>query len=419
VLPIKRKFESALWRLKQAAFGGYQRALKLFVETLTERYWLLDYLPTFSKHKEGVLLIRLDLIGDFVLWLDAALAYRQLYPNKRITLAVDSACAELAKSLPHWDEVLSIDVQRLRKDFGYRLRVVIMLHRRNFAIAIQPTFSREFVGDLLLRATCATERIGYVGDTNNIPDAKKTKTDFWYHRLIVNHSENQMELNTNAHFVRELGCIDFLSRVPVIANVATLSAHHQISVPYIVIAPGASWQPKMWPVRHFAELIRQLNSQFSIHFVLCGGKGDYALCTELEQDVDLNNLTNLAGRTSLLELVSVIQAAALVVSNDSSPVHIAAATATPAVCILGGGHFGRFLPYRPEQGPLTDVPTALWASMECFGCRWRCTKAPEVGTTVPCISRVAIDEVLQSCLTHLNVSAQATSALRCTNTKCD
>jgi ADP-heptose:LPS heptosyltransferase len=72
-----------------------------------------------------VLLIRLDLIGDFVLWLRFGQAYRQLYPNKKITLFVNSACAELASTLPHWDKVIGVNVQRLRKDMGYRLRTLI------------------------------------------------------------------------------------------------------------------------------------------------------------------------------------------------------------------------------------------------------------------------------------------------------
>ena len=398
MIPIKRKFNSALWRLKQAAIGGYRSTLKLFVETLTEKYWLLDYLPTFTKRKEGVLLVRLDLIGDFVLWLDSAQAYRRLYPNKKITLVVNSACAELAQALPHWDAVISVNVRRLRQDMSYRLRTLIKLRWHNFAIAIQPTFSREFVGDLAVRATRAPTRIGYTGDTNNILVAQKTKTDRWYDKLIVNDPACKMELSINAHFVRELGCRDFLSNVPVIPKVSVIAKQLQFKSPYIVIAPGASWQPKVWPLHHFAELIRLLDSQFDTHFVLCGGKDDYKICAELAQDVRLSNLTNLAGQTSLLDLVEVIRAATLVVSNDSSPVHIAAATATPSVCILGGGHFGRFLPYTTEYVSDSSTKiTAVWYGMDCFGCSWRCKFQRDDKSAVPCIATISVDLVVQHC----------------------
>jgi ADP-heptose:LPS heptosyltransferase len=402
VLPIKRKFNSAIWLLKKAASSGYHYTVKLFVEALTEKYWLLDYLPTFIKRKEGVLLVRLDLIGDFVLWLDSAQAYRRLYPKKPITLIVNSTCAELASTLPHWDTVIGVNVQRLRTDFGYRLCTLIKLRWRNFAIAIQPTFSREFVGDLTLRSTNASERIGYTGDTNNIPFAQKVKSDRWYSRLIVNEPACTMELNINAHFVRELGCINFLSRVPVIPQSTTLKTNLRIDGPYIVIAPGASWQPKTWPISHFAELTRKLNLLFDVHFVLCGGKDDRVICEQLAQDLNLINLTNLAGQTSLLELVEVVRGAMLVVSNDSSPVHIAAATNTPSVCILGGGHYGRFLPYLSESGASNAFPSTLTVHLECFGCNWKCPfLRGSVVTVTPCISNVSIDGAAQRCIALL------------------
>jgi ADP-heptose:LPS heptosyltransferase len=397
VLPIKRKFNSAVWRLKQAAIGGYRATLKLFVETLTEKYWLLDYLPTFTNRKAGVLLVRLDLIGDFVLWLDSAQAYRRLYPNTKITLVVNDACAELARALTHWDEVVGVNVHKLRIDFVYRLRTFVKLRQRNCAVAIQPTFSREFVGDLVLRSTYAPARIGYTGDTNNILLTQKVKTDLWYSLLISSDAACTMELSINAHFIRELGCEGFLSNVPTIPKVTTLNASFTHDKPYIVIAPGASWHPKQWPFDHFAALIERLNSQFDGHFVLCGGQGDKVLCERLALGFSLRNVTNLAGQTSLLDLVEILRGAKLVVTNDSAPVHIAAATNTPSVCILGGGHYGRFLPYRLESDTSNALPSVLAEPMDCFGCNWACPFINETSATVPCISNVALNDVVQRC----------------------
>jgi ADP-heptose:LPS heptosyltransferase len=107
----------------------------------------------------------------------------------------------------------------------------------------------------------------------------------------------------------------------------------------------------------------------------------------------------LAGKTSLLDLVEVVRAATLVISNDSSPIHIAAGTVTPSVCILGGGHFGRFLPYTTEclNGPSAKI-TAVWHDMDCFGCSWKCKFKPEATQAVPCIATVSVDLVIKHCL---------------------
>ncbi len=398
--PIKRKFLSALWRFKQATLHVYRAAIQCFVEVVTEKYWLLDYLPTLLKRKEGVLLVRLDLIGDFVLWLDSAQAYRRLYPKRKITLFVNSACKELAEGLSHWDTVIDVDVQRLRNDYLYRLRTLTRLRSYNFAVAIQPAFSRELVGDLVTRATYADDRIGYAGDTNNISKQVKEKTDTWYTRLVTSDPSKTMELNINAHFVRQLGCADFLSDVPVIPPVIPAPALGDTQ-PYIVIAPGASWQPKMWPIERFTELSQKLLSEFNLHIVLCGGKDDRAVCEKLFNQIGKGCITNLAGQTTLIQLTELIRHAQLVVSNDSSPVHIAAAVGTASVCILGGGHFGRFLPYSTERIAATTIPSISYVVMECFNCNWRCKYQLGVTESVPCISNINIPDVFQKCSTYL------------------
>lgn len=408
MLPIKRKFFSAIWRFRQGTIKCYSTAVKYLVETLTERYWLLDYLPTFTKKKEGVLLIRLDLIGDFVLWLDAAQAYRRLYPHQKITLAVNNACLDFAKGLPHWDEVLGVDVAALRSNYAYRLVTLIKLRWCNFRIAVQPTFSREFVGDLLLRSSFARDRIGYAGDANNITISAKAKTDTWYTKLATNDPMQIMELNINAHFVRELGCNDFLSCTPTVPPLATVLNVRQFSSSYIVVAPGASWYPKMWPVQNFARVINQLVAEYKVQIVLCGGKSDQPICAELGQLLHPLQITDLSGKTSLCELVEIIRGAKFVLTNDSAPTHLAAATLTPSVCILGGGHFNRFLPYQTEQQSNAPFPTVIYDEMTCYGCRWKCIHPTDGSQPVPCIANVAEDAVYVACATHLNANSSST-----------
>jgi ADP-heptose:LPS heptosyltransferase len=416
VFPIKRKLRSAIWRLNRSIIDGYHVTIQSIVEAVTEKYWLLDYLPTFFKKKEGVLLVRLDLIGDFVLWLDSAQAYRQLYPTTKITLAVNSSCAELAEALPHWDKVISVNVQKLRIDYLYRLRMLASLRWRNFSTAIQPTFSREFVGDLVVRASIAKTRVGYSGDTNNISSKIKEKTDYWYSELVPNDPQYKMELNINAHFVRILGNTDFRSNLPTIPPAIGVRAQLNFIDPYVVVAPGASWGPKMWPVAHFAAVINGLVAEFDIDVVLCGGPEDIAVCSDLEQLVYPVKVTNLSGRTTLTELVEIIRRATLVLSNDSAPVHIAAATNTSAVCVVGGGHFGRFLPYVCEQAPKGQIPSSINYEMGCYGCRWECMYLDHINRAAPCVVNTPLEAVFAACLHKLafniNQSTKGVSTIR-------
>ena len=398
---LKRKFFSAISRLKTSTIRGYQSAITHCVEALTEKYWLLDYWPVLKQRQQTMLLVRLDLIGDFILWLDSAQRYRKIYPDHKIILAVNHACLELAQALPYWDEVIAIEISKLRENHPYRLRTLYRLRRQNFAIAVQPTFSRELIGDLVVRATNAKERIGYFGDQNNISGDIKVITDQWYTILVELDPSCVMELNKNAHFLRQLGDNDFLSNIPIIPKTHRLRAHLTVNRPYVVIAPGASWQPKMWPASNFAILIENLTSQFHFDIVLCGGIGDQTVCDELMRLIPQQRLTNFVGQTNLIELIEVIRQATLLVSNDSSPIHIAAATQTPSVCILGGGHFGRFLPYAPEQMTTTCAPVIAAQQMDCFGCSWRCIYKTAATEAVPCIANVSVASVFDACLQTL------------------
>ncbi|MEI8403265.1 MAG: hypothetical protein WCG12_20880, partial [Alcaligenaceae bacterium] len=172
----------------------YRRAIHQLVLVLTEQYWLIDYLPKKSTGNESVLLVRLDLIGDFVIWLDAAKEFKNVYPNKRIVLYANSTWAALAGKLSYWDQVIAIDVPRLREDHLYRLSVLIQTHWRGFGVAIHPTFSREYVGDLVIRATKAVQRVAHLGDCNNIAASSKIVSDTWYSQLIPHAIEPVVEL---------------------------------------------------------------------------------------------------------------------------------------------------------------------------------------------------------------------------------
>jgi ADP-heptose:LPS heptosyltransferase len=348
-----------------------------------------------------MLLVRLDLIGDFVIWLDAAKELKKLYPNKYIVLYAHSSWASLAEQLSYWDQVIAVDVPRLRSDDLYRLGFLIKTHRCGFAIAIQPTYSREYVGDVVVRATQAEQRIAHLGDCNNITTERKLLSDTWYTRLIRTTGFPEVELTVNAELIRALGDRKFKSRLPSIPALQELPASLTIDGPYCVIVPGASWAAKIWPVENFAMVAQRIREQYRLKIVLCGTASEQSLCQQLARTCG-GDIADFSGQTTLIELVELIRRAVLVIANDSSSVHIAAATDTHAVCILGGGHYGRFLPYQLES-PSTDrrLPTVINDLMSCYGCHWRCQYLNDEVQFVPCVSNVTLESVTNACVDAL------------------
>ena len=380
----------------------YRQAIHQLVLVLTEQYWLIDYLPKKSTGNDSVLLVRLDLIGDFVIWLDAAKEFKNLYPNKRIVLYANSTWAALAEKLSHWDQVIAIDVPRLREDHLYRLGVLIQTHWYGFGVAIQPTYSREYVGDLVVRATQAVQRIAHAGDSNNITPGQKAISDAWYTRLTPKVADTEVEFTINAGLIRALGKPSFESSIPFLPALAELPEQLKIITPYCVVVPGASWAPKTWSLENFAQLAQKIQSQHGLKIVLCGTSNEQPICMQLALTCG-GDVLDLAGKTTLIQLVEVIRHAALVVTNDSSAVHIAAATDTKAVCVLGGGHYGRFLPYQLEASSThRRLPMVLNEYMNCYGCRWRCKYLDASTQLVPCVANVSLERVATACAALLN-----------------
>jgi ADP-heptose:LPS heptosyltransferase len=165
----------------------------------------------------------------------------------------------------------------------------------------------------------------------------------------------------------------------------------------------------MWPAIDFAALINEIKTKTGILPALCGGPNEFELCQQVIRTSGLANLKNFAGKTKLTELVELIKHAQFVFANDTSAIHIAAATGSPSVCILGGGHYGRFLPYEIETKLETaNLPKIAIHKMDCFNCNWHCSLIKQNTDTVPCVKNVQVGEVLKIYLTHREIIVDST-----------
>jgi ADP-heptose:LPS heptosyltransferase len=159
-----------------------------------------------------------------------------------------------------------------------------------------------------------------------------------------------------------------------------------------VLFPGASWIGRAWPVDSFAEIGRRLLKQ-GYHIVVAGGPSDASFTTPLV-DALRPDVWDLSGKTSLSDLAEVLRDAAAILTNETSALHIGAAVGTPVVCILGGGHFGRFAPYDVEVvDPTQPLPSFAVHKMECFGCNWHCHYSREKDEPVKCIREITVEDV--------------------------
>lgn len=317
-------------------------------------------LTTRTSISSSMLVVRLDNIGDFVIWLDSAQKLSSKYRNRRIILAANSVWSELANELGYWDEVWPIDTSKLINDPIYRWRIMRKVHQAGFELAIEPTFSRAFLsGDSLIRVSSAKERIASVSDLSNISAKDRSiSSKYWYTKIIPASAKPLMELERNIEFLNGLCQSSFPPIVGLIPELRVDVSKFSLASQYFIVFPGASSSKRMWPVDRFAKLANAIHSATGLSVVVCGGKSELDLGFSFV-DLATNNVNNLVGKTSLLELIEIIRGARILISNDTGAVHIAASVETESVCIFGDletVHLGRFMPYSSNVFGLKPIP---------------------------------------------------------------
>jgi lipopolysaccharide heptosyltransferase II len=130
---------------------------------------------------------------------------------------------------------------------------------------------------------------------------------------------------------------------------------------WIALQPGARWLNKRWPVENFAELVRLLANRFpDVRFAVLGDAGDRPLGEYISHAAPERSL-NLCGETSLTEMVEWIRLCDLMITNDTGPMHAAAALGKPLVALFG--------PTEPRRtGPYGQLENVLRIDLPCSPC---------------------------------------------------
>lgn len=353
-----------------------------------------------SPPQNSIALIRLDAIGDFVLWLDSAQYYREIYPDKRIVLIANQSWASLALNYSYWDEVLEVNVSKFSKFCLYRFKIIRKISKYGFCISIAPAYSKStLVTDSICRSTNADIRVGSECDKNNMIRSffENKIVDSWYSKLLKIDLMNSMELIYNISFLNAL--IDRPVYIPRIAKIPEFGKRINL-VNYIVVSPGSSWSGKTWGCDNFAHVANIICKKYGFNLVLCGAESERqiasSMCKALEVDV-----LNLVGKTDLVDYIEIIRNSTLFLSNDTSGIHIASAVSTQSVSILGGGHYGRFLPYPKELEGVK--PIVISHNMNCYGCNWNCIYPVAKSDPVKCIENISPEIVLATLDNYFNV----------------
>lgn len=154
--------------------------------------------------------------------------------------------------------------------------------------------------------------------------------------------------------------------------------------PRVALIPCSRWTSKNWPAESFVAIGRRLRERHQARIVLLGGPEDVSVCAAIADGIGAGAL-DLAGKTSLVEMGSVLREMDVAIGNDSGPAHLAVAAGTPTLALFG--------PTDPARtGAYGALHRNIRADLTCAGCYAR--SCPKPG--LPCMAGISVDQVLQT-----------------------
>lgn len=391
--------------------------LRKVIVRLTPMLWGIDinylkknnitHLADLKEGFESVALVRLDAIGDFILWLDAARGFRAAWKDKRLVLVCNKACESIARSTNIFDEIVPIDTGKLNfaGNFKFRKELHNQLRSVKVDMVLQTAFTRRVYTDVVVSAIDAARKIT-IKDTSFDNAAKWAleKTNAIYDEIIDTKNQPLMELIRNAELVRKVADKDFHASAP---RLEPMEVREGL-IPkedYFVIFPGGSFKAKMWPMDRFAKVASFINENTNWTCVVCGAPNEKYLAEEFKKSYS-KAFMDYTGKTSLIESIEVIRNAKLLVGNDTSGIHFAAATDTKAICVFGGWHYGRFLPYQIENDENRPLPKVCINERDCFNCKIinksaECKEHMKKTGLFTCVDDVSVENVINKVKDYL------------------
>jgi len=361
--------------------------LRLIASTASITY---NYL-VMSEILKNILIIKPSSLGDIVLALPALSALHRNFPNARISWLVRPEFAAILENHPHLTEIIHFDRKYLGRAWfnprAFAALVSIIRRIRHARFDAVFDFQGLFRTASLARLSGSARRFG-------MANARELATLFYTQSIPQDQScihlvdyYLKMAQSAGASYLR----VEFIvPQNPAAADSVRklLQAHNVEPDNYVVFVPGSTDQGKRWPIERFAALADRISSDFQLPIVATASSSEAEVVRKLTT-LTSTAIADLAGQTSLGELIALLRSARLVVSNDTGPGHIAAALGTPLVLMFSWSNPARIAPY---------------GRLECMVARDPFSRGPKIRSNDPKqnIRTITVEEVYQKVREQLN-----------------
>lgn len=331
----------------------------------------------------NILIVKLSAVGDVIHTLPALAALRRHYPSAHITWVVEEAAADLITGHPCLDRVIVSrrkswirDVRngRIERPIAGIRSFYAELRSRPYDLVID--FQGLLKSAVVVMLSGGNRKLGY----DSLQELSRLFYDEKIPEDMRKHAVDRY-LDFLRHLGAEAGDPEFF--VPIQqeseSRIDGLLAANGFDrdEPFVAVSPVALWETKLWEDEKFARLCDRIERDLKARVVLTAAQAE-----RIEPILEKmkTSAVNLGGKTTLKDLAELYRRAALLITTDSGPMHLAAAMGTPVVALFG--------PTDPSRtGPYGESHTTIRKGTSCSPCLLKKCKTRE------CMYAIAVHDV--------------------------
>lgn len=282
------------------------------------------------RKKLKILIFSKNWIGDVIFQLPAIDAIKEKWPEASILYVCPPRCVEILENHPSIDKIIAFEERTIDRSWIRRLAFIAKLRRERIDMAF--LFHRSFTRAALLFLAGIPERIGYADKGRSLllsksyprPEGLCHQVTFFLKLL------EQAGIPSNKKYYSLPVCPGDKQQANDLVGEAQI---------LVALNPGANRTNKRWPTKHYSHLAQMLlRTNPNLTILITGASSDKTLADEILENIDASldsRAKSLCGKTTLGSLAGVFQRCRIVVSGDSGPLHIAAASGANVIGLFG------------------------------------------------------------------------------------
>ena len=362
-------------------FQNASEILTLIASAVVQWLFYRKPLPkNFSP--ERILVVKLDHLGDVLLATPVFSNLRQAYPNTELHVLTGAWSGVVLEKHPDVNKVIEYNSPAFCRtgqptSLKQTFRLYRALRRQKYDLIVELRGDWRIIWFAFLRLTPKRLDRASLQVTNKLGSVQFTGTH---------------ETTRNLDVLKQAG-------IPIPVQTTTFSvttedkkwasdflATHQIDreQPLIAIHPGSPIELKRWLPERYAELADWLIAQKGAQILFVGVKDEIQIITDIQARMQGESI-NIAGKTTLTELASILHKCSVFIGNDSGPMHLAAAIGIHTIGLYGPGDPTRF-------GPVGAKCQTIRRKLDCPPCSGTTCRFGEEG----CMSKIQITDVIQT-----------------------